>query len=103
MNIFKMSSTVFDWYIPKCPQALGNDEFESGKILTYIRENNSIAVKTLITEDLIDCDAKHRYHGSFLALVMIAVQQNKYECGMYFLIFFSSLWNSQIPTQVLLR
>ena len=82
-----MSSTVFNWYIPKIsyPRYLSqNDEFNSGKILTYIREDNSIAVKTLITEDLIDCDAKHRYHGSFLAIVTIAVQQNKHECGMYF-------------------
>ena len=46
-----MTSTIFDWYTPKICRNL--DEFEAGEILTYIRENNSIAVKTLITENLI--------------------------------------------------
>ena len=46
-----MTSAMFDWYVPKICRNL--DEFEAGEILTYIRENNSIAVKTLITEDLI--------------------------------------------------
>jgi len=77
-SFLKMSPTVFDWYIPKISQDL--NEFEAGKILSYIRENNSTAVKTLIIEDLIDCDAKYRIQGSYFALVIIAAQQNKHEC-----------------------
>jgi hypothetical protein len=67
----------FDWLIQKSPKK--NGKFDKDKILTYIGQNDSIALKTLIENDY-DCDARCKYQGSDQAIVMIASAKNQYEC-----------------------
>ena len=72
----------FDWLIPKTPKR--NGKFDKDRILTYIRQNDSVALKSLIANDDIDCDDRHHYQGSSQAIVMIASAHNNLECGKYF-------------------
>lgn len=64
------------------PSSLRNGKYHAGKALTYITENNSTALKSSIDEGL-DCNKKIQIRGFEEALVNIAAQRNKYDCGKY--------------------
>ena len=64
------------------PSSLRNGKYYAGKALTYITENNSTALKSSIDEGL-DCNKKIQIRGFEEALVNIAAQRNKYDCGKY--------------------
>ena len=59
-----------------------NGKYHAGKALSYITENNSTALKSSIDEGL-DCNKKVQIRGYEQALVTIAAERNKYDCGKY--------------------
>ena len=59
-----------------------NGKYHAGKALSYITENNSTALKSSIDEGL-DCNKKIQIKGHEQALVTIAAERNRYDCGKY--------------------
>jgi hypothetical protein len=60
-----------------------NGKYHAGKALSYITENNSTALKSSIDEGLLDCNKKVQIRGYEQALVAIAAERNRYDCGKY--------------------
>ena len=60
-----------------------NGKYHAGKALSYITENNSTALKSSIDEGLLDCNKKVQIRGYEQALVTIAAERNRYDCGKY--------------------
>jgi len=57
-----------------------NGKYHAGKALSYITENNSTALKSIIDEGLLDCNKKVQIRGYEQALVTIAAERNRYDC-----------------------
>ena len=77
---------AINWYTPKSPnrKSQWNDFDPLSKAMQSIRINDHFDLKYMLDNDLLDCDARMQKQGESLALIMVAVRENRYDCGKLF-------------------
>lgn len=75
---------AFDWLVPSSRPKKGSSIESLCKSLNYIGRNDYESLKDQLSKGEIDCDARIQIGGSSWALLMIAIQRNHDQCGMFF-------------------